>query len=97
MCGSVVLSFVSCCYILQKRTAEILKYPYTFMNGKKKIIVRKINQGWKLISEDCDYEMVYRPEGLEPVYRLKTGPRFKGKLDGYCENYDGKAHNDDDY
>lgn len=66
------------------------------MQGSKKIIIRKITQGWKLVSEDCDYEMIYRPEGQEPVYRLKTGPKFAGKLDGYCENFDGDIRNDDD-
>ena len=82
---------------MQKKTAEILKkFPYIWMQGDKEIVIRQISKGWKVVCEACDYEIIYRPEGHEPFYRLKAGPRYAGLLDGYCENYDGDIENDDD-
>jgi len=40
--------------------------------------------------------LIFRPDGQEPVYRLETGARYAGLLDGYCENFDGDIENDRD-
>lgn len=56
--------------------------------------MRETGQGWKLISEHCGYEVVFRPDGLEPVYRLTVDNRYAGKLTGTCENFDGDISND---
>ena len=40
--------------------------------------------------------MRFRPDSLEPVFRLEVGPKYNGLLDGYCENFDGDISNDED-
>merc|ERR1711915_297537 len=79
------------------RTAQVLNsYPHYEQDGDNRIVIRKTNQGWKLISDFCDYDMVFRPDEREPVYTMRSGARYAGLLDGYCENFDGIASNDED-
>lgn len=77
------------------RRAEQLTFPYFWNHGNNTIIVRETGQGWKLMNEHCDYELVFRPAGLEPVYRLTVGQHYAGQLSGYCENFDGDISNDE--
>ena len=78
------------------RTAQILSFPHYEQDGDNRIVIRDTDKGWKLISDHCDYELVFRPDEREPVYRMTAGARYAGLLDGYCEDFDGDASNDED-
>ena len=74
----------------------MITFPYTWSEDDNDLVIRKFGEGWILKNEHCDYHMRFRPDSLEPVFRLEAGPKYSGLMNGYCENFDGDKSNDED-